>query len=450
MVRLVSLCIIFCLILFLGVTFFKVIMPFLLPLFLAGIVAMISQPLLNYFVKRTKGHVRIAAGITTTLIVSAILVPLCVGIFLGSLQLFTTVVNILDEANWNKTVQAVREKVEVSNVKLHQFVDWSNEYLGKVDESQGTKSGSQKAELTDEFIRKNLQATLVPIAKRSLGFAASTVGMLGSIFSALVAWIMFIIALYYFLADGYVLIESTQSLIPVHLDYQKRLIDQFQKVVRAVVLATFLAAIGQGLTTAIALYLVGFEHFIIFLILATITSMVPLLGSWLIWGPCAGWLLYQGHWGAAIFLILVGTLVVGTMDNIIRTYVLQSDAKLHPLLAFVSVLGGLQMMGLWGVFIGPIVASCLHALVQIFNTELRAFSKEKFHTDGLLDLVPDDEKAKETTDGEESQSIPESQSEADPSQAEQPAASPKQEDESPPSNDTPPNKDQSQGTSESD
>lgn len=397
MVRLVSLSVILCLILFLGITFFRVIMPFLLPLFLAAVVAMVSQPLLNYFVKRTKGHVRIAAGITTTILVSAILVPLCVGIFLGSLQLFTTVVNSLDEANWKKTVQTVRQKVEVSNDKFHQFIDWSNQYLE--NEVDSTKEGevSKNSETVEEFIRKNLQATLIPIAKRSLGMAASTVGLLGSVFSALVAWIMFVIALYYFLADGNSLIDSTQSLIPVHVDYQRKLIDQFQKVVRAVVLATFLAAIAQGMTTAVALHLVGFDHFIIFLILATITSMVPLLGSWLIWGPCAGWLLYQGHWGSALFLTAIGTLVVGTMDNIIRTYVLQSDAKLHPLLAFVSVLGGLQMMGLWGVFIGPIVASCLHALVQIFNTELKAFSEEKFRNQELLEVEADKNPAAEET-----------------------------------------------------
>jgi len=386
MVRLVSLSIILCLILFLGITFFKVIMPFILPLFLAAVVAMVSQPILNYFVKRTKGHIRIAAGITTILIVSAILIPLCVGIFLGSLQLFTTVVNTLDEANWKKTVQIVSEKVEISNDKFHQLIEWSEQYLKT--EADLTQDGAKQKNVTtiEEFIRKNLQTALVPVAKRSLGVAASTVGLLGSVFSALVAWVMFIIALYYFLADGYSLIDSTQSLIPVHVEYQKRLIDQFQKVVRAVVLATFLAAIGQGLTTAVALYVVGFDHFVIFLILATITSMVPLLGSWLIWAPCAGWLMYEGHWGSAIFLIAVGTLVVGTMDNVIRTYVLQSDAKLHPLLAFVSVLGGLQMMGLWGVFIGPIVASCLHALVQIFNTELKAFSQEKFQGSELLDF----------------------------------------------------------------
>lgn len=400
MVRLVSLSIILCLILFLGITFFKVILPFILPLFLAAVVAMVSQPILNYFVKRTKGHVRIAAGITTAIIVSAILIPMCVGIFLGSLQLFTTVVNTLDEANWNKTVQIVTQKVEISNDKFHQLIEWSEQYLEKEADLAQDGERQKRTASIEEFIRKNLQTALVPIAKRSLGVAASTVGLLGSLFSAVIAWVMFIIALYYFLADGYSLIDSTQSLIPVHVEYQKKLIDQFQKVVRAVVLATFLAAIGQGLTTAVALYVVGFDHFVIFLILATVTSMVPLLGSWLIWAPCAGWLMYEGHWGSAIFLIAIGTLVVGTMDNVIRTYVLQSDAKLHPLLAFVSVLGGLQMMGLWGVFIGPIVASCLHALVQIFNTELKAFSQEKFQTSELLDFESNTSSVEKKTETE--------------------------------------------------
>jgi hypothetical protein len=85
------------------------------------------------------------------------------------------------------------------------------------------------------------------------------------------------------------------------------------------------------------------------------------------------------------------------LDNVIRTYVLNSDAKLHPLLAFVSVLGGLQSMGLWGVFIGPIIASCLHALVQIFNTELQELSHEKF---GTKDDGPPEEETPENPESE--------------------------------------------------
>jgi hypothetical protein len=79
---------------------------------------------------------------------------------------------------------------------------------------------------------------------------------------------------------------------------------------------------------------------------------------------------------------------VGILDNVVRAYVLNSDTKLHPLLAFISVLGGLQVLGLWGVFIGPIVASCLHALVQIFNHELVELSRERFGLDPAPEGAP--------------------------------------------------------------
>jgi hypothetical protein len=102
------------------------------------------------------------------------------------------------------------------------------------------------------------------------------------------------------------------------------------------------------------------------------------VGTWVIWGPAAIWLAINGSYGPAVFLLVFGAGVIGMMDNVIRTWVLQSDAQLHPLLAFVSVLGGLQIMGLWGVFVGPVVASCLHALVKIFNLEVQELSKEKF------------------------------------------------------------------------
>ena len=83
-------------------------------------------------------------------------------------------------------------------------------------------------------------------------------------------------------------------------------------------------------------------------------------------------LAWNGHWDWAVLdfghLWTRRCRNLGQCDS--RLYVLNSDVKLHPLLAFISVLGGLQWLGLWGVFIGPVVASCLHALIEIFNTEL--------------------------------------------------------------------------------
>jgi len=161
-------------------------------------------------------------------------------------------------------------------------------------------------------------------------------------------------------------------LIPVEREHQDELLSKFESSVRAVVLATFLAAIGQGLATALCLKLAGFNYFFVLLALSTFAALVPMAGTPLVWIPAVIWLGIERNWGAAVFVAAFCLIVVGFLDNVIRTWVLKSDTSLHPLLAFVSVLGGLQVMGLWGVFIGPIVACCLHSLIEIFNTELKS------------------------------------------------------------------------------
>src|SRR5690606_29339278 len=112
-------------------------------------------------------------------------------------------------------------------------------------------------------------------------------------------------------------------------------------------------------------------------ILATLSALIPLAGTSLVWVPCVLWLAWQGQWMSVVLLSLYAIAIVGTLDNVVRTYVLNANVKLHPLLALISVLGGLQWIGLWGVFIGPIIASCLHALIEIFNTELRELAQER-------------------------------------------------------------------------
>ena len=424
MARIVSLTILTTLIVFLGITFFQVIAPFLLPLFLAGVTAVLCQPIYRYFKRKTTKHPRIAAALTTVAVLAIVLVPLLVGTFIGSVQLYTLAQRKIGSPAWNQSVKSIREELKIDRIteRLKSYVEplldkdtkpedktkpeavteakdatkvaespkakdeTETEAATKVTEAteatdETEPKGEPKAEEVDELqsqIETNVRNTLIALAQRSLGLATGAIGMLGNVVSVVIGLLMFAIALYYFLADGPVLLAATQKLIPVQVDYQRQLLAQFDKVVRAVVMATFVAALVQGLATAIALFLCDFRHFFIIFIVATLASLIPLAGTWLVWGPCAIWLFYVGSWGAATFLTLFGIFVIGTLDNVVRTYILQSDAKLHPLLAFVSVLGGLQVMGLWGVFIGPIVACFLHALVKIFNTELQELSKERF------------------------------------------------------------------------
>jgi len=151
--------------------------------------------------------------------------------------------------------------------------------------------------------------------------------------------------------------------------------------------------------------------FFLFFILSTLTSLIPVTGAWLVWMPVAIWLGFNDHLAGAVMLSLFGVTVIGTLDNVIRVHVLHNDTRLHPLLAFVSVLGGVHEMGLWGVFIGPIVACCLHALIEMFNTELGQISMRKFFSGVSDDEPPDGEQ--ESIGPVDEQNVTESDSESE-------------------------------------
>lgn len=496
MVRVVSLSVLLTLIVILGLTFFRVLAPFILPLFLAAVFAILCQPVYVYFLDRTANRVRLAAGLTTGAVISVILIPLIVGTVVASLQLYVVATNLSDR----NIGRALREATDPVLQSLADFINsrtqprlvtedgedpdpiegdddadaagsgaaaggssgtstataasstppaddapaglvsaepaLTESALGEsakaVVESESSTtlipgdatqradvSGSQTGEsaatdvppaasslpsrrlLTADDLRLRIQSwiqeSLSGVSSRSLGMAGGTFNLLSdsvvAVASAGLGFVMFAVAFYYFLADGTQLVRATEKLIPVHVDYQRQMLTQFSMVVRAVVMATFFAALAQAIATVAALWLLDFDHLFIIFVLALLMSMIPMMGTWLVWLPCACYLLYSGHWFQALLLTVYGAAFVGMLDNVVRTYILNTDVKLHPLLALISVLGGLQVMGLWGMFVGPIVASCLHALVKIFNHELYALSKERFAelvpvADGGRDLGP--------------------------------------------------------------
>jgi predicted PurR-regulated permease PerM len=406
MARLVSLGVVAALIVGLGITFYQVIAPFLMPLFLGAMTALLCQPMFRYFLKRSKERRRLAAVLTTSSVLGAVGIPLITAIFLGVSQLIVLTYAGLDRAD-STNVRSLNLSHEVQeNFEAIQKTafDWFDRYQGQeVTEFDRTSLDispddfelldKNHEQLTDkrrkwfdsqmQSMNQHVAVALKSLAAKTMGFVghtientvSGTISLIASFAGAIIAAIVFALSLYYFLADGPVLLASAEALIPIEHAHQRELAKKFVSTVRAVVFATFLAAIAQGVGTAIALKVVGFHHFFILLIVSTFAALIPMAGTWLVWFPCAAWLAYQGDWWSASFLGIVGIVVIGMLDNVIRTYVLQNDTKLHPLLAFVSVLGGLQVMGLWGVFIGPIVACCLHALIQIFNEELNEFSK---------------------------------------------------------------------------
>jgi predicted PurR-regulated permease PerM len=94
------------------------------------------------------------------------------------------------------------------------------------------------------------------------------------------------------------------------------------------------------------------------------------LGAPVVWLPLAAWFIYQQRYGAGVAMALIGALIVSNVDNLVRMLVLRGSAGLHPLLALVSVLGGIERMGVIGVFMGPVVAGVFVTLLRILKVQL--------------------------------------------------------------------------------
>ncbi len=191
------------------------------------------------------------------------------------------------------------------------------------------------------------------------------------LFQIMVQSLILIITLYFFLADGAGMIRTLMRLSPLDDAYEERLLRQFDKISRAVVLATVLSALTQGIFSTFAFWILGLDSLVLLFLATTFMAFIPFLGPPVVWIPVAIYLAtVEERFGAALGLTLYGLTVVATVDNAVRMFVLKGNSQLHPLLALLSVLGGLQVFGPIGILVGPMVVVFLQTLLEILHLEV--------------------------------------------------------------------------------
>ena len=197
------------------------------------------------------------------------------------------------------------------------------------------------------------------------GFAGSVLG------SLLLGSAIMIISLYFFLLDGPAMLESFKGLSPLDDEHEVALVAEFANVSRAVVVATLLSALAQGILAGIGFYFVGLDSIFLLTLLSAVLAMVPFVGAAAVWVPCSLYLyFFDNNLAAAIGLAIYGVAVISMADNFIKPFVLHGTSNLHPLLALLSVLGGVTALGPIGILIGPMVVVFLQTLLKILQREL--------------------------------------------------------------------------------
>lgn len=197
-------------------------------------------------------------------------------------------------------------------------------------------------------------------------------------FKIIVGAVIMVIAVYFFFAEGPAMLTTLMRLSPLDDTYERELLVEFDSICRAVVTATLLAAVVQGLLAGFGFWLAGLDSVFLLMLLTTVFAMVPFVGAATVWVPAALWLfLYEDRMGAAILLAIYGAGIVSTSDNIIKPLVLSGTSNLHPLLALLSVLGGVQVMGPIGIFVGPMIVVFFKTMLDILQRELTSIERNR-------------------------------------------------------------------------
>jgi predicted PurR-regulated permease PerM len=183
------------------------------------------------------------------------------------------------------------------------------------------------------------------------------------------------INLFFLLRDGHRLVAYMRSLMPVSEAAKEVLFSRSQHVINASITVGVMAAVIQGFLGGLGFLLVGLPSPVMWGCLMVMLAFIPVVGTGLIWLPAALFLLIQGSWFKALVLVLWGSALMAAADNIVRPLMMNrmssTDTRLHTLLMFLSVLGGIQAFGMLGIVMGPLLVVVGLTLLEFFRLEFR-------------------------------------------------------------------------------
>lgn len=338
--------------LFLGMALFKIVEPFLGPLLWAIFIAFLLYPLHVRLAVRLRGKPHWSAALLTVLTFIVIIGPLT-----GLSAAFAAQVGDL--------LQIVQDKVAgqtSGNVLNLANVPWVSEALQWLDGTLDVDLAQVQSWFT-QGSRQALQSLASLGGKVFMGAVGTAVG-----------FVLMQFMLFFFIRDGGEMVATARELIPMPEAHKAKLFDHLAAVTRAMVYGTGLTALIQGTLVGIAFLIVNLPSPVVFGVVAALVALLPFGGTALVWGPAALVLALQGRWGATIFMLIWGTVLVSLVDNVVRPMLVSGRANVGTLTVFIGVLGGLAAFGAIGLFLGPVILALIIALIR-FRLEMRRAEK---------------------------------------------------------------------------
>ena len=198
-------------------------------------------------------------------------------------------------------------------------------------------------------------------------FAAQALTVGQRTFDVVVGFFVMLYLLFFFLRDGDALVRRIRAAVPLNPEHQRALSENFTLVIRATVKGTVVVAIVQGGLGGLMFWLLGIRGALLWGVIMAVFSLIPAVGTAIVWLPVAVYFLVTGAVGSGLILTGYGVLVIGLVDNVLRPVLVGKDSRMPDYVVLVATLGGLAVFGANGIVVGPIIAALFLAAWNIVS-----------------------------------------------------------------------------------
>lgn len=197
-----------------------------------------------------------------------------------------------------------------------------------------------------------------------VGLAQSSARLLGGVVGVVLQTLLVLFTMFYFFRDGDRFRQMIDRHLPLSSEQTRTLMRRTSDVITASVYGNLLLAGLQGALGGLAFWVVGLSAPLLWGVVMMVLSIIPMLGSFVVWAPAAVYLFLTDHWIRAVGLVVWGIVVVGGVDNLLRPRLVGHQTQMHDLLVFFGVLGGIQLFGALGLVMGPVIIAITMALIE--------------------------------------------------------------------------------------
>jgi predicted PurR-regulated permease PerM len=325
---------------------FRIVEPFLMPIFLALILSTLLTPLYESLIKRFHFSPGTSALLVCLILTLAIVLP----ILMLSVSLATEATGVYANLQNPETTARIQQWLNPNtNPALEKIQSWLPASIHIRDIDIGEKIGAKTQEIVS-------------------GMLVFTAALATGAFNFLADYVTMVLVLFFLLRDSKYFAERVREISPLSDAEENLFVDRFRTVARATVVGTLATSAVQGVLSGFIFLVLGLSNPIMWGSLTALISLVPVAGTALVWVPWTIYLLATGSVVKAIIFLVLQVVAVGGADNILRPMLMEGKMKMHTLVIFFSLLGGISYFGILGIFIGPLVFAIAIAFMEFYGT----------------------------------------------------------------------------------